>query len=146
MAKYTRKAIASICGVTPPRIGQLVNAGVIDRNVDGSYSRSAITQYIQFIRKDSEQDSKFRELLDKERHREKKRQNDLADSLVAPVELLDDAVERGVSVMVPILKELPLMVKKHWPAISSEQTQLVKRAVAECENALADVAISLDDE
>jgi phage terminase Nu1 subunit (DNA packaging protein) len=145
MDKYTRKAVAAICGVTPPRIGQLVNAGVIDRNEDGSYSAAAITQYIQFIRKDSDQDSKFRELLDKERYREKKRENDVAETLVAPVETLVDAAERGVAAMLPVLDGLPSIVKRHWPGISRDQIKLVKRKVGECRTALAEVEIAFDE-
>ena len=66
--------------------------------------------------------------------------------MVAPVELLEDAVGRGVAAMVPVLEGLPLIMKRHWPDISGDQIQLVKRAVAECRNALADVEISFDDD
>jgi phage terminase Nu1 subunit (DNA packaging protein) len=145
MQKYTRKAVAAICGVTPPRIGQLVNDGVIDRNANGSYSETAITQYIEFLRKSREEKSKYRDLLEQEKYREKKRQNDQAEALVAPVDLLEDAVVRGVSAMVPVLEGLPLLMKRHWPEISGDQIQLVKRSVAECRNALADVEITFDD-
>lgn len=146
MPDFTQKAVAAICGVSATRIRQLVSEGVITKNRKGRYSESAITQYIEFLRKGQQGDSNFRDLLDQEKHREKKRENDLAEGLVAPVELLEDAVGRGVAAMVPVLEGLPLIMKRHWPDISGDQIQLVKRAVAECRNALADVEISFDDD
>ena len=145
MADYSRKAIAQICGVTPARISQLVAEGVLTKNTRGRYDQSAITQYIEFLRKSREEKSKYRDLLEQEKYREKKRQNDQAEALVAPVDLLEDAVVRGVSAMVPVLEGLPLLMKRHWPEISGDQIQLVKRSVAECRNALADVEITFDD-
>ena len=145
MDKYSRKALSEILGLTPQRVSQLVQEGVIDRNKNGSYSKSAITQYNQFLRKSQEENSDFRDLLEEEKYREKKRQNDQAEALVAPVDLLEDAVVRGVSAMVPVLEGLPLLMKRHWPEISGDQIQLVKRSVAECRNALADVEITFDD-
>ncbi|MFG0266298.1 MAG: hypothetical protein ACF8AM_14295 [Rhodopirellula sp. JB055] len=146
MDKLTRKAVASICGVTPPRIGQLVDEGVIDRNKDGSYPRAAITQYVRFIRKDYDQNADFRELLEQERYREMKRENDRAESHVATVAQLEDATKRGVAAMVTILDRLPATVRQHWPGVSKEQIQMVNQAVSQCRDALADVAISFDDE
>lgn len=120
--------------------------GVITKNKNGRYSESAITQYIEFLRKGQREDSDYREMLEREKYREKKRENDIAEGLIAPVELLEDAVGRGVSAMVPILEGLPLIMKRYWPEISGDQTQLVKRAVSECRNTLADVRISFDDD
>ena len=146
MADLTQKALAAICGVSATRIRQLVAEGVITKTRKGNYSESAITQYIEFIRKGQQENSSFRDLLEQEKYREKKRENDLAEGLVAPVELLEDAIGRGVSAMVPVLEGLPLIMKRHWPEISGDQIQLVKRAVAECRNALADVELSFDDD
>jgi phage terminase Nu1 subunit (DNA packaging protein) len=85
-------------------------------------------------------------LLEQERYREKKRQNDVEEGLVAPVAVLEDVLGRGVSAMIPILDGLPLVMKRHWPEITGDQIRLVKEAIAECRNALADVEITLDDD
>lgn len=127
------------------RIRQLVAEGVITKNSRGKYSEEAITQYIRFLRKSQADQSDYSELLEKEKYREKKRENDLAESLVAPVEVLEDVLGRGVAAMIPILESLPLIMKRHWPEITGDQTQLVKQSVAECRNALADVEIKIDD-
>ena len=132
MADLTQKALAEICDVSATRIRQLVAEGVIKKNSRGKYSESAVTAYIQFLRKSQGENSDFRELLEQEKYREKKRENDLAESLVAPVALLEDAVGRGVSAMLPILEGLPLLMKRHWPEITGDQIQLVKRAIGEC--------------
>lgn len=146
MATFTRKAIAKICGISPQRIKQLFDAGVISRNDDSSYPESAITQYITFLNKNDQREAKFRDLLDKERHREKKRENDAAEILVAPVDLLEDAVTRGVSEMKPILGRLPEIVTRHWPEISADQMRLVRQTVGECRSVLDQVELSLDDD
>ena len=138
--------MATICGLSGPRITQLVDEGVITRKPDGKYPEKAITEYIEFIRRENEKDSDFKDLLDQEKYREKKRDNDLAEGLIAPIGLLEDALGKAVSAMIPILEGLPLIMKRHWPEITGDQTQLVKRAVAECRNALADVEIATDDE
>lgn len=88
----------------------------------------------------------FTELLEQEKYREKKRENDLAEGLVAPVDVLENTLARGVAAMIPVLETLPLLVKRHWPEITGDQTQLVKQAVAKCRNALADLRIDVDDD
>lgn len=142
----TQRALAAICGISATRVRQLVAEGIISKNSRGKYSDTAITQYIDFLRAQTEESSDYKELLEQERWREKKRENDLAEGLVAPVEVLQSVVSRGVSAMIPILESLPLIVKRHFPEITGDQIQLVKKAVAECRNALADVEVRLDDD
>jgi phage terminase Nu1 subunit (DNA packaging protein) len=43
--------------------------------------------------------------------------------------------------MVPILETLPLAMKRAWPEITGDQIQLVKKAVAECRNEMAEAEI-----
>lgn len=142
----TQRGLATICGISATRVRQLVAEGVIKKNKRGKYSDDAITAYINFVRKSSEQETDFRDLLDQEKHREKKRENDLAEGLVAPVEILEVAVGRGVAAMIPVLESLPLNMKRKFPEITGDQIQLVKKSVAECRNALADVEVKIDDD
>ena len=86
----------------------------------------------------------YRDLLEAEKHREKKRENDEAEKLLAPVELLESALEKTVGVMMPPLEMLPLELKRRWPEITGEQSQIVKEVVAECRNAMAVAEIDLD--
>jgi len=40
---------------------------------------------------------------------------------------------------------LPLIMKRHFPELTGDQITLVKTAVAECRNAMADTEVKLDD-
>ena len=142
----TRAMMARLLGLSGQRIKQLADDGVITRLPNGRYGPEAVAQYVEWLRSKVEAKSDYSVLLEQEKWREKKRENDLAEQLVAPVEVLGEVLGRGVAVMIPVLETLPLMVKRHWPEVTGDQTELVKRAVAECRNALADLKIDLDDD
>ena len=151
MPHLTQKALASLCDVSTTRIRQLVAQGAITKTKDGKYPETAVTEYIRFLRRSHDEkstgaSSDYHELLEQEKYREKKRENDAAEMLLAPVELIEHAVERGVAAMIPILETLPLIMKRHWPEITGDQVTMVKTAIAECRNELADVKVVLDDE
>ena len=90
-------------------------------------------------------EASHRDLLEYEKYREKKRENDEAENLLAPVELLEEALAKSVNVMLPILEMLPMNLKRRWPEMTGEQAQVVKEVVAECRNAMADAEIVIDD-
>lgn len=88
----------------------------------------------------------YDELLIMEKHREKKRQNDIEEGLVAPVALLTDALQKSGAIIVANLESLPLLIKRHWPEVTGDQITMVKAAVAECRNAIADMKLDDDPE
>ena len=142
----TQKSLAQICSVSATRIRQLVADGVITKTAEGKYSVESVTQYIEYLRQVQQKRTGYHELLDREKYREKKRENDRAETLVAPVEVIEHAVEKGVTALIAILETLPLIIKRNWPEITGDQIQLVKQSVAECRNAMADVEIVFDDD
>jgi len=142
---YTATALSKIIGLTVTRVAQLAKEGVIKKRRDGKYAAAAITAYIRFIRDQPRGKTQFSELLEKEKYREKKRENDIEEGLVASVDELEAVLDRGVAAMIPILESLPLHLKRSWPEITGDQITLVKEAVAECRNALADLEIDLDE-
>lgn len=146
MLDLTQKRLAELCGVTPRRIRQLVAEGTITKGKDGRYTEAAVTQFIRYVRDNVQDDSAYRELIDKERYREKKRVNDIAEKLVAPVGVIEEVVGKGVKALIAVLETLPLIVKRHFPEITGDQVQLVKTAVAECRNIMADVEVNLDED
>ena len=152
MPDLTQKSLAAICDVSPTRIRQLVAEGAITKNKRGKYSESAITEYIRFLRRAHEEqtgqkeESDFRDLLEQEKYREKKRENDHAEKLLAPVEVIHEVVEKGVASVIAVMETLPLLVKRQFPEITGDQITLVKTAVAECRNAMADVKVVIDDD
>ena len=73
----------------------------------------------------------------RERCRRTKRENDVAEELVAPIEDLRDALEK-VSVQVASqLDALPLNLKKRCPALTARDIEFIKKEIAKCRNAMA---------
>jgi phage terminase Nu1 subunit (DNA packaging protein) len=73
----------------------------------------------------------------RERCRRTKRENDLAEELIAPMETLRDALEQ-VSVQVASnLDALPLNLKKRCPALTARDIEFIKKEIAKCRNAMA---------
>ena len=73
-----------------------------------------------------------REAFEYERWREKKRQNDLEEDLVAPVSLLTMALAKAASQIIPIMDSLPLEMKRRNPQLSGHDIMLVKKSIAKC--------------
>ncbi len=144
--EITAKQLSEMTGVSLARVGQLAKEGVIEKNRNGKYEHDNVLRYWKW--KEAALESKTNDysvLLDAEKYREKKRQNDIEEKFVAPIEVLENVLERGVSAMIPILESLPLIMKRHWPEITGDEITLVKRAVAECRNILADLEIKIDE-
>jgi len=141
--EYTAAELAKICDISLARVGQLAKEGIITKLSNGKYTKEAITQYVKFIRTSNEK-SDYGELFDQEKYRKLKRENDLEEKQVAPVELLTDGLEKIANIWIPILEGLPLMIKRNWPEVTGDMMTLVKAAVAECRNAMDSVDIKLD--
>jgi len=143
--QFTAKMLAKMIDVSERRVNQLVVEGVITKLDGGKYGTGAVTEYIRYIKAAAEKNKgEFSSLLEQEKHRAAKRENDLAEGLVAPVSVLEDVLARGVAASIPILEGLPGVMKRHWPEITGDQITLVKQAVAEVRNVLADVKIEED--
>lgn len=83
-----------------------------------------------------------RAALAAEQRRKLKRENDLAEGLVAPVETITSALADVAAQIVPILEALPLEMKRLNPKLSGHDIQTVKKAIARCRNTIADINIS----
>ena len=84
-------------------------------------------------------------LLEMERHRKLKRENDIEEQKVAPVALLQEALEKSAAVFVPILESIPNEIRRYRPDVTSDELFLVQKAIANCRNAIADSRIEMDD-
>jgi phage terminase Nu1 subunit (DNA packaging protein) len=147
-SEISAKFLGRLLGLSIQRVGQLAKEGVIHKLENGRYPPEAVAEYIRWRYEQSggvAGDEDWSDLLEKEKYREKKRQNDLEEQLVAPISILTEVLERGVAAMVPILDTLPLMVKRNWPEVTGDQVTLVKKAVAECRNILAELEITFED-
>lgn len=87
----------------------------------------------------------YNELLLIEKYRAQKRENDLEESKVAPVSLITDALQKAGAIIVANLESLPLLIKRNWPEVTGDQITMVKAAVAECRNTIADMRIDLEE-
>jgi phage terminase Nu1 subunit (DNA packaging protein) len=83
--------------------------------------------------------------LEKEKWREKKRENDLAEAEIAPGSLLRECLEGVCNQVIPILDSLPLEMKRLNPKLTGHDIQTVKKAIARARNAIADVSIEIEE-
>lgn len=118
----------------------------METNERDRYPVEMVTKYIATLRKPSQEPDNFQRLLEQQKFREKKRENDLAESLVAPTSVLSAALEKTCAAMIPKLEMLPLEMKRRWPELTGEQLQTLKEVVAECRNQMATAEIVLDDD
>jgi phage terminase Nu1 subunit (DNA packaging protein) len=86
------------------------------------------------------------QLLDEEKYRKLKRENDIEENLVAPVSLITDVLAQAATQIIPILDSLPMEMKRDNPNLTGRDIQLVKKSIAKCRNLIADTKIELDDD
>lgn len=155
-----QKEIAEHLDLTPRRVHGLVKDGLLPSSKGpGGYDFDACrVAYIRYLRgvangqvkeqKDdgaepSECGKDYAAELEKEKWREKRRENDIAEGLVAPVSVLKDALEKVADQVVPILDAIPLEMKRLNPKLTGHDIQTVKKAIARARNAVADVQIEV---
>lgn len=141
--EFPAKTIAKLLDVSLARVGQLAQEGVITRLPNGRYPADAIPEYIRFIRdgRGRRRDLDIAAQVEQEKLRKLRRENDIEEAKVAPVEQIAASLQRVGAIIVANLESLPLLVKRHWPEVTGDQITLVKKAVAECRNAVADLRV-----
>ena len=112
---------------------------------DSALALKAIYNQTLIDTPETDEESNYSLLLEKEKYREKKRQNDLEEGKVAPVNLLTDAITKTANQMIPILETLPLMIKRNFPEITGDQIQLVKKSIVECRNIISDMEVDIEE-
>lgn len=144
----TAQELATLLDVSLVRIGQLRKEGVIETLPgEKQYPVEAITRYVRFVKGGGHKGGagNLADEIEREKLRKLRRENDVEEGQVAPVELLTEALQKAGAIIVANLESLPLLMKRHWPEITGDQVTMVKKAVAECRNAVADMQINLDD-
>jgi hypothetical protein len=137
--------LASMLGLTHGRPWQLVNDDKIATSRPGpKYGPELILEYVCWLRERAEaRDTGARGQIEQEKLRALKRENDLAEKRVAPVEVLGEALEKGVALIASAHDRLPHELKRRWPEITGDQLALVKRVIADCQNAMAELELDL---
>jgi len=154
-----QKEVAEHLDLTDRHVRRLLKDGVIPPSKSGWYDLDACRlAYIRYLRgvqsgqvksatagegeqPEGSPSGDFTALLEQEKYRKAKRENDIEEGLVAPVALLADALQKSGAIIVANLESLPLLMKRHWPEITGDQVTMVKKAIAECRNAIADMRI-----
>ena len=76
-----------------------------------------------------------------EQHREKKRENDIAEGLTAPVHVISDTIiKTGVAVMSQ-LEALPGMMKRANPELTAHDINTVKKTISQCCQAISEMKL-----
>lgn len=76
-----------------------------------------------------------------EQHREKKRENDIAEGLIAPVSLISDTIiKTGVAIMSQ-LEALPGMMKRANPELTAGDINTVKKTISQCCQAISEMKL-----
>ena len=158
----TQKEISEHLDITARHFRRMVQQGIFPPSRPGGYDLDACRlAYIRYLRgvasgqvkeqkEETEEDDNGRKdysaELEKEKWREKRRENDIAEGLVAPVSVLTDALTKVADQVVPILDAIPLEMKRLNPKLTGHDIQTVKKAIARARNAVADVQICLEDQ
>ncbi|GAB6907261.1 putative DNA packaging protein [Desulfosarcina cetonica] len=85
-------------------------------------------------------------LIEFEKYRKLKRENDVEEQKVAPVSLITNALEKTGRQIIAEFESLPLVLKRNFPELSGDQIQLVKKSIAMVRNAVAGMKIDFLDE
>lgn len=152
----TQKEVAEHLDLTERHVRRLLRDGIIPPSKAGGHDldgcRLAYIRYLRGIRsgqikpsvrQEDQQPGDYASLLEIEKYRKAKRENDIEEGVVVPVALLTDALHKAGTIIVATLESLPLLMKRHWPEITGDQVTMVKKAVAECRNTIADMKIDL---
>lgn len=136
--------LAKLLDLSLARVGQLAKEGTINKLPSGKYPPEAITQYVAFLRDGRRGGNDVVLEIEREKLRKLRRENDIEEGQFAPVELLTEALQKAGAIIVANLESLPLLMKRNWPEITGDQVTMVKKAVAECRNTVADMKIDME--
>ena len=152
----TQLEVAAHLDLSDRQIRNLITTGILPagRGKGGLALDACRKAYIAYLRglssgqvQQTKQDldlTEQRAILCAEQARQKKRENDLEEKIVAPVAILTEALENVAKKMVPILDAMPMKMKRSNPSLSGHDIMLVKKSVAECRNLIS--KIKLDPE
>lgn len=146
--KVNRNQLANIFGVALTTVDRWVDAGcpVVDKGKKGTPSVYDTVEVFKWIQRDNNgSGGNVSDQLEKEKLRKLRRENDIEEGKFAPLELLSEALQKSGAIIVANLESLPLLMKRHWPEITGDQITMVKRAIAECRNTIADMKIDMEE-
>jgi len=85
-------------------------------------------------------------LIEEEKYRKIKRENDLAEKNIAPVIVLENALKDAARQIIPLLDGLPIEMKRDNPELTGADIQTAKTSIAKCRNLIAGLELVIEDD
>jgi len=152
----TQREIAQHLDITEQWVRKLLKSGKMPASEGrGGYDLDACRlSYIRYLRGinsgqihetdgEAEDDNQFQNKLEFEKWREKKRENDIAESLVAPVELLTSVLRQAATQIHPILDGITPSMKRSNPELTGPDIQIAEEHIARAKNVIAELKIDV---
>ena len=126
--------------------GRLEKAGLKPVNKDGRAIFFESSEALEAVYAPKNQDEKLvledeRAKLTIEQRRKVKRDNDIADGKVAPVELITVVLSKATGEIVAVLEALSLSLKRKNPNLTARDLEFLKKEIAKCRNTAASAAV-----
>lgn len=157
----SRDDVARHLDISSTYVSKLVKAGIISppKKETGYDLEQARVAYIRSLRGSGsgnkgpklvgengiKEPSTYRELLDLEKWRTEKRENDIADGLVVPVSQVSVSIGLIVSEIRPLLESLHEVVRRSHPGIGTPALEAVQRAAASVSESIGSVYKKLQE-
>ncbi len=76
-----------------------------------------------------------------EQTRQKKRENDIEEGQVAPVEVISDVLSKVCQQIASVLGGIPMKIKKKVPSLTARDVDFIKKEIAKTRGLAADAAV-----
>jgi len=152
----TQIEIAVYLDLSERRVRFLLTSGVLPTSKGrGGYDldicRVAYIRYLRGIASgqieksaagDESENEDFEKLIDEEKYRKIKRENDIEERGVIPLEEIVDVLQAVSKQAVSILEALPLNIKRRVPMLKAKDIEYIQLEIAKCRNAVGNIEVS----
>ena len=140
-----RTQLADVYGVAKTTVDAWVGKGcpVIEKGGKGTPSKYDTADVYRWLKGGSEDLdlTEERAKLAVEQTRQKKRENDIEEGLVAPIEVLTEVLSAVCNQISSTLNAIPMKIKKQCPGLTGRDIDYIKKEIAKCRNMAAETSI-----
>lgn len=158
----TQQEVADYLDINPRHVRRLISEGILpaSKGKGGLCLDACRMAYIRYLRglasgqvkptdvgeSENGESKNITDQVEEQRLRKLKRENDIEEQLIAPVDLLTEALAKTAAQVIPIMDSLPLEMKRRNPNLTGHDIQLAKKSIAKCRNLMSEAEIILDDD